>query len=218
MSVPTPYHYDESCTWIATPYVIVTYVDGQTEFSPPNLDRYLSQAAAQLAAIHQVSGASELAFLPRYDNALERPLPDPDTPLDEPGIRAELARWPVARRNATVLLHGDYWPGNFLWQDHDLVAVLDGEDACLGDPFADLANARLGFLWAFGRDAMVEFADHYRSLTTIDFTDLPVWDLRAALRPCGKLSAWGLDQKTERQMRDHHHQFVSHAIATLADR
>ena len=218
VAAPAPYHYDETCTLLPTPYVVAAYVDGQTDFAPPDLDRYLTQAAAQLAAIHQVSSASGLAFLSRSDNTVERPLGEPDTSLDEPRICAALARWPVADGNDTVLLHGDYWPGNLLWRDHDLVAVLDWEDACLGDPLADLANSRLEVLWAFGQHAMATFTDHYHSLTTIDFTDLPARDLRAALRPCGKLSGWGLDPTTERRMRARHRQFVSHAIAALADR
>jgi aminoglycoside phosphotransferase (APT) family kinase protein len=40
-----------------------------------------------------------------------------------------------------VLLHGDFWPGNALWRDGALVAILDWEDAAIGDPLADVANA-----------------------------------------------------------------------------
>ena len=51
---------------------------------------------------------------------------------------------------ASALLHGDYWPGNVLWNGRRLVGVVDWEEACIGDPIADVAIARLDMLWAFG--------------------------------------------------------------------
>ena len=67
------------------------------------------------------------------------------------------AAWPLVRRNPAVLLHGDFWPGDVLWQAGRLTAVLDWEDAQVGDPLADVGNTRLEFLWAFGREAMQQF-------------------------------------------------------------
>jgi aminoglycoside phosphotransferase (APT) family kinase protein len=116
-----------------------------------------------LAEIHQVAIA-DLAFLP------ERTLTDV----------------PLRRRNPPVLLHGHLWPGNVLWQDGRLVAVLDWEDAAIGDPLADVANARLELLWARGAEAKDEFTRWYRSLVPgVDVTDLPHWDRWAGLRLAG---------------------------------
>jgi aminoglycoside phosphotransferase (APT) family kinase protein len=85
-----------------------------------------------------------------------------------------------------VLLHGDFWPGNVLWEDGRLVAVLDWEDAAIGDPLADVANARLELLWAGGAEAKEEFTRRYRSLVPgVDLTDLPHWDRWAGLRLAG---------------------------------
>jgi aminoglycoside phosphotransferase (APT) family kinase protein len=115
-------------------------------------------------------------------------------------------------------LHGDYWPGNILWKDGRLAAVIDWEDARVGDPLDDLANCRLEFLWTLGVDAMNEFTERYKSQTSIDCTNLPYWDLVAALRPCGKLSTWGLDAAVEQQMRNRHRSFVDEAITALWSR
>ena len=60
---------------------------------------------------------------------------------------------------------------------------------------------------------MEDFTDGYHSRTTIDLTNLPYWDLCAALRPCDKLSTWGLDAATERRMRERHALFVTQARA-----
>nr|WP_232345185.1 phosphotransferase [Paenactinomyces guangxiensis] len=124
--------------------------------------------------------------------------------------------WPLPERNKSVLLHGDFWPGNLLWKDGQLVAVIDWEDAAFGDPLADVANCRLEILWAFGIDAMNDFTHQYQSMvTTIDFTHLPYWDLCAALRPALKISEWGLDESTEKMMRAKHKLFVNQAFEKL---
>ncbi len=70
-----------------------------------------------------------------------------------------------------------------------LTNCIDGEDAAIGDPLADVANSRLEILWALGRDAMERFTQHYQSLAPLDITDLPLWDLCAALRPVRTMTA-----------------------------
>lgn len=79
-------------------------------------------------------------------------------------------------------LHGDFWPGNVLWQDGRLAAVIDWEDACCSDPPSDLAISRLDLLWIWGLEAMDTFSADYLARTAIDTTHLPYWDLWAALR------------------------------------
>jgi aminoglycoside phosphotransferase (APT) family kinase protein len=144
------------------------------------------------------------------------PPAQPDASLEEGRIRAALApAWPLAPRNAPALLHGDYWPGNLLWRDGRLAAVLDWEDARLGDPLADLGNSRMEILFALGAEAMAAFTRQYQALTALDYTDLPSWDLAAALRLAGKLAGWGLDAATEATMRERHRWFVAQAVAAL---
>jgi aminoglycoside phosphotransferase (APT) family kinase protein len=212
LAAPKPHYVDESCDLFSTPILVVEYVDGETDFAPADLADYLSQMATELVKIHGVKETPDLSFLPRQDKGFgERPV-TLDTSLSEDRIRdaLETAR-PLAQVNASTLLHGDYWPGNILWHNGKLAAVVDWEDARVGDPLADLGNCRLEVLWALGVDAMDDFTDRYRSPATIDTTSLPYWDLRAALRPCGKLSTWGLDAASEQRMRERHALFVTQA-------
>ena len=216
LAVPRPVHLDESNKLFPTPVLVLEYVEGETEFAPTDLAAYLTQAAGQLARIHALPALPALSFLPRQDPHVGPRPAQLDATLDEGCIRDALeAAGPVPRVQQPVLLHGDYWPGNLLWRDGRLVAVIDWEDACLGDPLADLGNARLELLWAFGPDAMTAFADRYLTEATIDVGALPYWDLVAALRPCGQLGNWGLPPETERRMRERHAWFVAHAIARL---
>jgi thiamine kinase-like enzyme len=114
-------------------------------------------------------------------------------------------------------LHGDYWPGNLVWRAGALVAVIDWEDARVGDPLADLANSRLELLFFFGAEAMQTFTTRYLAgaAADLDVAHLPYWDLCAALRPCSKLSTWGLEAALEQQLRERHHTFVAQALAAL---
>jgi aminoglycoside phosphotransferase (APT) family kinase protein len=216
LATPRPYVYDESCTILPSPYVVVEFIEGDTEFDPANLSSYLEQAATQLARIHQVSDSPELAFLPKQGRGFGARPERLDLSLNEDRIRDRLESVStLPHTNALVLLHGDYWPGNLLWRDGRLAAVIDWEDARTGDPLADVGNMRLETLFFFDVDAMDAFTRSYAALTTIDMANLPYWDLCAALRPCSKLSGFGLDEATEQRLRERHRWFVEQAIAAL---
>lgn len=213
LPVPRPYHLDATGEVLSSPSIVIEYVEGRTESKPADLPDYLARLAGSLIEIHRVDPSKlELAFLPRRNS-----LP-PERDEDDQRIRDVLEGvWPLRQRNEAVLLHGDFWPGNTLWQDGRLVAVVDWEDAAIGDPVADLANARLEVLWAFGVEAMDDFTRRYRSgMNTVDDTDLAFWDLFADLRLASRISTWGLDRDSEERMRDRHHFFVAQALGRLA--
>lgn len=218
VAAPAPYYLDQVGEFLGIPCLVMEFVEGETSFAPTDLAAYLTQVATHLAHLHRITSTeTDLTFLPRQGKGFgERPT-SLDHTLDEGPIRDKLETlWPLAQANPVVLLHGDFWPGNLLWRDGRLVAIIDWEDAAIGDPLADLGNTRLELLWAFGADAMTQFTAHYRSLANLDFTNLPYWDLCAALRPAGKLGTWGLDAQTEQTMRERHHWFVTQAFAQLA--
>ena len=233
LATPTPFQLDQSGQIFATPYLVIEYIEGKPEFAPANLADFILQLATHLAKIHRVDGSNpDLAFLPKQakgfaGNFGKRP-PKVDKSLDEGRIRATLASvWPLPQRNAAVLLHGDFWPGNILWQADKLVAVIDWEDAKLGDPLTDFAISRLDLLWIFGIDAMHSFTHHYQSMMAIDYTNLPYWDLGAALRLVrlagSNLAEWaaffppfGRHDITEQTMRENYRFFITQAFEKLA--
>jgi len=88
------------------------------------------------------------------------------------------------------LLHGDFWPGNILWEGGKLIAPIDWEDAATGDPLHDVAVSRQELAFAFDLAAAEAFTEAYTAITDLDWTDLPLWDLRASLRPLGDFSIW----------------------------
>jgi len=231
LTAPRPYLLDESGDVFPTPCFVIEFVEGQLDFAPSDQSRFCQQAAEQLAKIHSAKHAHlDLSFLPRLPEGFEqnfgRRPEQVDETLAEGRVRDVLeAAWPLQRRNA-ALLHGDYWPGNWLWRDGQLVAVIDWEDAVLGDPLSDFATSRLEILWILGTDAMHAFTNHYQSMMAIDYTDLPYWDLCAALRLIRvagpHLSEWaaffhpfGRTDITEQTMRAHHRLFTAQAFEAL---
>jgi len=219
LAAPEPVYLDDTCDLFPTPVVVVAFCDGVTVVDPPDIDGYVAQAAVHLPMIHAIPAAPNLAFLPRQDRGWSDRPRDMDEAMREPAVRDALeAAWPLTSRNPEVLLHGDFWPGNLLWRDGELGAVIDWEDARVGDPLADLGNARLEFLWAYGEDAMSAFTDAYLAKTSRDPANLPYWDLCAALRPCGRLGEWGLEAGGERTMRERHAAFVAGTLDRLEGR
>lgn len=219
--VPAPYLADESGEIFPTPYLVAAFVDGETDFVPPDAFAVAQEMAALLARIHSV-GTGAAAFLPpitaRIERLLRQPPVDRADPL-ESEIRAALgAAWPLPARNPAVLLHGDYWPGNILWQGERLAAVIDWEDAALGDPLADVAICRLDMLWAFGVEVMAAFSEAYcAAASPVDCADLPCWDLYAALRPIGQFVAWAPNAQAAERMIERHRFFAKQAFEHLSE-
>jgi aminoglycoside phosphotransferase (APT) family kinase protein len=219
---PAPYYLDQSGEFFETPVVVLEYIEGETVFALADAPDLLPQFARQLAAIHRIDCAShDISFLP--DHAAHwggiignRPTRLDDS-LSEGRIRDALeAEWPWTQRSASVLLHGDYWLGNILWRDGQLVGIVDWEDAAFGDPLADIAISRLDLLWAFGADAMERFTHEYAAVAPIDGANLAHWDLCAALRPAGRLGDWASDEAAEARMRERHALFVAQALEQLS--
>lgn len=221
LPVPTPYHLDQSGEIFPTPYLILEYVEGVPEFAPPDLADFLPRLASILAQIHRVAGPHlDLSFLPGQQALIAEKLRQRPATAESPEagrIRQALAAaWPLPQLNEPVLLHGDFWLGNLLWRDGRLAAIIDWEDAALGDPLADLANSRLEVLWAFGVDAMQRFTRHYRSLmAAVDFAHLPYWELCAAWERVDQIAGWGLAGHTVREMQGRLEWFVAQAFRAL---
>lgn len=221
LPTPRPYDLDQSGAVLGAPYLAIEYIEGQPACAPADIIDCTLQLATQLARIHTLDCASvDLSFLAAQQDNLARVVSAAalrDESAAEARIRARLAAvWPLQQQNRPVLLHGDFWPGNTLWRDGQLVAVIDWEDAQTGDPLVDLANSRLEVLWAFGSAAMQRFTEQYLALTAINLANLPAWELYAALRHSPKLSGWGLDALAEQTMRDRLGWFVAQAFAQLA--
>lgn len=224
LPVPKPYYVEATGDLLGTPCIVLEFIEGATEFATDNLLDFAQTMALTLVQIHEIAFSSrDLSFLPTLIEAAgrrinNRPATLDDT-LDEGHIRDTLeAVWPLPELNVPALLHGDYWPGNWMWYNGELAAVVDWEDAMLGDPLSDVGNCRFELTWAFGLDAAAQFTKQYRAMMPgLNYKHLPYWDLYATLRPVGEISEWFRDDPaSEKRMRDGHRLFREQAFAKLA--
>ncbi|MDQ6418865.1 phosphotransferase [Paenibacillus sp. LHD-117] len=222
MPVPTPYEAGGLGGTEESPYIVVAYVEGSSGMDEPNPNGSARRLAETLVQLHRIDASSlpQGQLASQSDRVAGKLADKPaklDESLDECLIRHVLeAAWPLVEANHDAILHGDYWPGNTLWRDGAIAAVIDWEDAATGDPLSDVANARLEILWAYGEDASKAFTARYQELmSTLSYVNLPYWDLTAALRPASRLSEWGLDGETERRMWERHKRFVQQALANI---
>ncbi len=185
LAVPEPLFIDQTRQRLPVDYIIMAAIDGEMLLAPQNRATYLAQYAQQLAQIHGVSEAQiDLSFLP---NASQVCCEVPSSLCDElqaivGHVDGLLLSYPPRYGNRPNLLHGDYWAGNVLWRDDRLLAVVDWEDAKVGEPLIDFAISRVETAVLFGTAACQQFSQQYQALMPIDYRDLAYWDLCAALR------------------------------------
>lgn len=187
LPTPRPYLFTDTPPNLPDPVMVLSYIDGEMNFVPQNLNNYLAQYAKKLAAIHQITPATvDLSFL-KMTKPCCAELDNKSTQLDSlfqvEKIKSILkGHQPWPQINPDALLHGDYWPGNILWLDGQLTAVIDWEDAHLGDPLMDLAKSRVETAAIFGVEAAESFTAFYKQEMLLDYVKLSYWDLCAALR------------------------------------
>jgi aminoglycoside phosphotransferase (APT) family kinase protein len=153
------------------------------------LSRLAGDGAAALAAIHAVPvgrlpampelpAAGQLALLESLHRSVGQPVPTFELGL----------RWLHDNLPSPVplcLVHGDFRMGNFLLDEHGLVAVLDWELAHLGDPTEDIAWLCTR-AWRFGGPGEVggfaSRADFLTAYGDVDPARVHFWAVLAALK------------------------------------
>lgn len=181
--------------------IVMEWVEGTNEL-PADGPASMGDA---LTRIHSTRGELQLPLR-------EDPLPFVAQVL---GVTpAEIA--PRGAPAAPTLLHGDFWPGNLLWRNGELVAVLDWEDAAMGDPTSDVACARVELAVAAGERAADVFTRRYGAQVELDPARLAVWDVYVSISALEAMDSWGLPADALRHRRSTTEAFRDDAIARLA--
>ena len=169
--------------------LVLDFLEGGTEPPPGAPGSLIGPMAEALAALHRLGPEHGLPAMRTFTD----PLPDlkawrPD--LFGPGAVQAPACPPFA--GSPRLLHGDFWMGNLLWREGRLAGLLDWEDACLGDPMAELAAARCDLHSRFGVNAADDLAAAYADLAPVDRARLAWWDLYMPTAQLTFVDGWGL--------------------------
>ncbi|MFX3657633.1 MAG: phosphotransferase family protein [bacterium] len=201
LPVPEPLLVDASGRLLADPFLVIEFVDGTSALPVGEEDRHIDAMAGLLARIHAfpIEGLPPLPArtdpLPEVFDYL--PAGDEWQPLD-----AHLrALSDTAYRGPPALLHGDFWPQNLLWRNGAVAAVLDWEDAAVGDPLSDVACTRLELRYLYGSSGMTRFTDAYARHRAVDPWRLALWQVYVAAAAQHFMERWGLEPAREAHMR-----------------
>ena len=222
--VARPRLFDLDPSILGRPYLVLNYVEGSTDLTTSDRLGRAEKMADQLAEVHLLDVGHPAVSFMKPSKVNIRPANNPmDEMLQESKSRAHLeALLPTILENEYTIRHGDFWPGNVLWQNGELAAVIDWEETSIGDPLFDVALSRLDILWAYGVPAMNAFTQRYQAKRDISYDHLPFWDLRISLRPLTNIAHWassfpslGRQDVTAELMTDGHRWFVDQAIENL---
>ncbi len=196
-------------------FLITSFVEGSSGLGDKPIPAFSRTLADILHSIHSTDlGKYDLSFLPDIDDAMAGGR-DAQS-LEQREIQAAMRRaLPRVQFNAPALLHGDFWPGNLLWKDGALSAIIDWEDAMLGDPLADLGKSRLEILWALDAAAMEAYTARYLQVNrTLNAAALPFWDLWGAAR-LSHFASFAPEPDRIPKMKSRYEAFVGAAICRL---
>ncbi len=194
---PRPVSVDTSGEIIPEPYLLIEFISGSTQVEGVALPQVLHEMAQQLRRIHRpvpdtfpvLPGRTE-AFPDAYEWLKDERWVD---------LVALVQTIETSFSGEPVLLHGDYWPENIMWQDDRIVAVLDWEDAATGDPLSDLACCCLELSYLHGEEVTEQFLAAYGA--EIDRVRFSLWQIHVASAAAAYMGNWGLPASREAHMR-----------------
>ena len=176
--------------------IIISFVDGEPELTPRDPFSWAEGLASVLAQIHAVKVGSEdlNVFLPGVGEDARRVEEAPETVLEHP-LGEALLRRRVQLQNQLisqppVFSHTDFWPGNTMWRDDKLQAVIDWESPATGDREKDVAYCALDIRYLAMDRVADRFVAAYRDATGETLPNLAHWEAVALCRPMPDIAQW----------------------------
>ena len=197
--VPKTFFLDNSLAILSTPYFIMDFIEGDTKAELSSFPERVRTMALFLASLHKIN-TKDFTHL-QMEN-LESPLEGCFEFLPKiTGIEnynelvQKLKSYKMKENTNLVLNHGDFWPNNIIWKDKEIAAVIDWEDASLGDPMADFATARIELFCMYGKDVTDLFSEEYLKESKFDTRNLPIWEIYASTSAIVTMDSWGLEEQ-----------------------
>lgn len=205
--------------------VVTSFVEGDPDLTPSNPFDWADQLANTLSRIHDIrlddgdrelfppgAGEDERRILEDLEQVLEHP-------LGEDLLRHRLLLDDRRVEAGHVFSHTDYWPGNTLWDEGKLVAVVDWEAPATNERAMDVAYCSIDIRYQ-GMDKVADrFIATYEEAIGESIPNLDYWEAVALCRPLPDISRWvpawqklGLNL-SEDQVRKTHSELIERALA-----
>jgi aminoglycoside phosphotransferase (APT) family kinase protein len=216
LPVPQPLYLDERGAILGIPGIVTHYVAGTQVESPSDPVSWAHALAEMLARIHAIPcDSSAIGFLLDADAEATwflRSGTVPDYMQAHPDGTAawQMARelWPNLQQVQPTLVHIDYWPGNVIWGQGEITAVVDWEEAAYGDPGIDVAYCRMEMRLSGVGHVADDFLDAYEAAAGRRVANLGFWELAAAARPMFSPEGWITESPAKEEFRS----FIADAI------
>jgi aminoglycoside phosphotransferase (APT) family kinase protein len=176
--------------------ILISHVDGHADLTPSNPFEWAEKLAETLVRIHAINlDQDDLEmFPPGAGQDIEKIQDNPelilDHPLGEQLLRRRVTLGQQSSDSEQVFSHTDYWPGNTLWSDGDLVAVVDWESPSTAGRGLDVAYCSMDIRY-LGMDKVADrFVDAYREASGDPLPGLTHWESIALCRPMPDIAAW----------------------------
>ena len=207
---------------LGRPSVVISYLDGGPNLTPKSPHYWAIQLANAIADVHAVP------ITPELDTKLESAYssidgwmnaPEPPQQFAKHALGTELWHamrdiWPTIDTSPRKLLHGDYWPGNTVWNGETLLAIVDWEEPVIGDPMIDVGYF-LSYAAYFDIDIEETFLNSYMLASGNRIIDLRFWKMEAAARAMPDVGPWAqgyaelsIRTMTADEIRGAHHDFT----------
>lgn len=199
--VSRPIYLDTSCKIIDKPFMIMTYLDGDID-SPDNKDlNSISKMVEALKVIHGI----DVSALPKLSLRID-PLSNIETLLPSGAKWDDLKTFLLSLssqryKGKSVLLHGDFWSGNILWENNEIVGILDWEYAAFGDPLYDLAVTSLEMRYQYGERGMEQCKSFYSKSFELDNYRLSLWLIFIAASTHYHIKSWNLSEERKERIK-----------------
>ena len=177
--------------------IVISYLEGIPNLVPDDPDDWARQLATALARVHSTPVTPQLMTV--VDSAHEditkwMTQTEPSDRFKKHALGIELWNamrllWPSVDTSAKHLLHGDFWPGNTVWDGETLLAIVDWEGPAFGEPMLDLGYFLTDAEY-FGIDIEDAFIETYEKGSGNQIKDLLFWKMAAAARAMPDVGPW----------------------------
>ena len=174
--VPEAIAADLESVWFGRPAVVMSWLPGRPDVTPKDADWWVAGLAQALTQLHETvfdgaAGAHVTAAGGTWD-----PPAGEDHPLAAAAVSAVTAGLP-SLSSERVFTHGDFHPGNVLWQRGRISGVVDWSAARLDDRWSELAYCRADVCLLLGPDVADRLADAYSDIVGVTSDNLAVYDV-----------------------------------------
>ncbi len=193
---PEPLLLDATGELLGAPGLVTRFVEGKQIANPPNPVDWANDLADLLLKIHDISlkaqdrnGVYDDNDLGLYFLTGEWPKKMSGHPLSDPiyaaieELRSGIDSVPPA------FVHMDFWPGNVLWLDGQVSAVVDWDAAAFGDPALGVGFFRVNMYLRAIKEAADDFLERYEGASG-PVLNLGFWELARAAGPLPDPAAW----------------------------